>query len=101
MERLVEPTIEFPEHFLKLERTFKVNLVATPASPAFLAHGTDSRDHPKALNTVYTFCSTRKSMATTFEVLKGSVENLIKRSVSLSSTDLGSVLEGREADDPH
>lgn len=33
----------------------------------------------QALNTVYTFCSARKSMATTFEVLKGSVENLIKR----------------------
>ncbi|GAA5990376.1 hypothetical protein JCM10908_007343 [Rhodotorula pacifica] len=59
MERLVEPTIEFPEHFLKLERTFK------------------------ALNTVYTFCSTRKSMATTFEVLKGSVENLIKRPLEM------------------
>lgn len=28
MERLVEPTIEFPEHFLKLERTFKVNFLA-------------------------------------------------------------------------
>lgn len=31
MERLVEPTIEFPEHFLKLERTFKVNFWAKTA----------------------------------------------------------------------
>ena len=83
MERLVEPTIEFPEHFLKLERTFKVNFLAkTPLNVPPFAHRTDSCKHSKALNTVFTFCSTRKSMATTFEVLKGSVENLIKRSVS-------------------
>ncbi|BGP03230.1 ATP-dependent 3'-5' DNA helicase [Rhodotorula toruloides] len=59
IEKLVVPTVDFPEHFVKLEKTFK------------------------ALNTVYTFCSTRKSMATTFEVLKGSVENLIKRSLEM------------------
>lgn len=81
MERLVEPTIEFPEHFLKLERTFKVKTALGEVPP--FAHRTDIRNRiPKALNTVYTFCSTRKSMATTFEVLKGSVENLIKRSVN-------------------
>ncbi|GAA5874366.1 hypothetical protein JCM1840_001361 [Sporobolomyces johnsonii] len=59
MDSLLVPTVEFPEHFLRLEKTFK------------------------ALNTVYTFCSTRKSMATTFEVLKGGVENLLKRPLEL------------------
>ncbi|GAA5961287.1 hypothetical protein JCM21900_006508 [Sporobolomyces salmonicolor] len=59
MGRLLVPTVEFPPHFLRLEKTFK------------------------ALNTVYTFCSTRKSMATTFEVLKGGVENLLKRPLEL------------------
>ncbi|GAA5820197.1 hypothetical protein JCM10212_004915 [Sporobolomyces blumeae] len=57
--QLLVPTVEFPEHFARLEKTFK------------------------ALNTVYTFCSTRKSMATTFEVLKGSVENLLKRPLEM------------------
>ncbi|GAA6007572.1 hypothetical protein JCM11491_004211 [Sporobolomyces phaffii] len=59
LEKLLTPNVELPPHFLKLERTFK------------------------ALNTVYTFCSTRKSMATTFEVLKGSVENLLKRPLEM------------------
>ncbi|GAA6014536.1 hypothetical protein JCM10207_001638 [Rhodosporidiobolus poonsookiae] len=59
MEKLLVPTVEFPEHFAKLERTFK------------------------ALNTVYTFCSARKSMATTFDVLKGGVENLLKRPLEM------------------
>ena len=35
----------------------------------------------QALNTVYTFCSARKSMATTYETLKGGVENLLRRCV--------------------
>ncbi|GAA5980934.1 hypothetical protein JCM11641_005489 [Rhodosporidiobolus odoratus] len=55
MAQLFIPVVDFPEHFKGLEKTFK------------------------ALNTVYTFCSARKSMATTFDVLKGSVENLLKR----------------------
>ncbi|TNY24113.1 hypothetical protein DMC30DRAFT_346352 [Rhodotorula diobovata] len=59
MERLLDPAVDFPDHFVRLEKTFK------------------------ALNTVYTFCSARKSMATTFEVLKGSVENLIKRPLEM------------------
>jgi DEAD/DEAH box helicase domain-containing protein len=33
----------------------------------------------QALNTVYTFCQTRKSLATTFDNLKSSVEGLLKR----------------------
>lgn len=49
------PTVPFPPHFVKLEKTFK------------------------ALNTVYTFCSARKGMATTMEMLQGSVEGLLKR----------------------
>ncbi|GAA5988689.1 hypothetical protein JCM5350_003851 [Sporobolomyces pararoseus] len=59
MEKLLTKNVEFPPHFQRLEKTFK------------------------ALNTVYTFCSTRKSMATTFEVLKGSVENLLKRPLEM------------------
>ncbi|GAA5861985.1 hypothetical protein JCM8547_001547 [Rhodosporidiobolus lusitaniae] len=59
MEKHLVPVVDFPEHFAKLEKTFK------------------------ALNTVYTFCSARKSMATTFDVLKGSVENLLKRPLEM------------------
>jgi hypothetical protein len=33
----------------------------------------------RSLNTVYTFCCTRKHFATTFENLKSSVENLTQR----------------------
>jgi DEAD/DEAH box helicase domain-containing protein len=33
----------------------------------------------RSLNTVYTFCCTRKHLPTTFENLKSSVENLTKR----------------------
>ncbi|SCZ94454.1 BZ3500_MvSof-1268-A1-R1_Chr12-2g03910 [Microbotryum saponariae] len=53
------PSVEFPPHFVKLEKTFK------------------------ALNTVYTFVQTRKSLATTFDILKGSVESLIKRPLEM------------------
>ncbi|KAK4700620.1 DEAD/DEAH box helicase domain-containing protein, partial [Phenoliferia sp. Uapishka_3] len=49
----------WPDHFVKLEKTFK------------------------ALNTVYTFCSARKSMATTYETLKGGVENLLRRPLEI------------------
>ncbi|GAA6037733.1 hypothetical protein JCM8097_002314 [Rhodosporidiobolus ruineniae] len=59
MEKLLVPSVEFPEHFARLEKTFK------------------------ALNTVYTFVSARKSMATTFDVLKGGVENLLKRPLEM------------------
>ncbi|KAM0747754.1 P-loop containing nucleoside triphosphate hydrolase protein [Meredithblackwellia eburnea MCA 4105] len=51
--------LPWPEHFIKLEKTFK------------------------ALNTVYTFCSARKSMATTYEMLKGGVENLLRRPLEI------------------
>ncbi|CAO1628520.1 unnamed protein product [Jaminaea pallidilutea] len=37
----------------------------------------------KALNTVYSFCSARKHLATTFETLRGSVEALIKRELEV------------------
>ncbi|GAA5888384.1 hypothetical protein JCM6882_008599 [Rhodosporidiobolus microsporus] len=59
MEKLLVPSVDLPEHFSRLEKTFK------------------------ALNTVYTFCSARKSMATTFDVLKGGVENLLKRPLEM------------------
>jgi len=41
----------------------------------FLAHGLDTC---QALNTVLAFCSSRKSMAPTFDNIRGSVESLLK-----------------------
>ena len=35
----------------------------------------------RSLNTVYTFCCTRKHFPTTYENLKSSVENLVQRSI--------------------
>jgi DEAD/DEAH box helicase domain-containing protein len=52
---LVETTIPWPEHFTKLQQV----------------HG--------ALNLVYTFCSTRKQLATTLENLKSTVQAHIQR----------------------
>lgn len=52
---LVESTIPWSEHFTKLAQTHR------------------------ALNLVYTFCCTRKHLATTFETLKKAVEGHIKR----------------------
>ncbi|KAL8927539.1 MAG: hypothetical protein Q9208_002344 [Pyrenodesmia sp. 3 TL-2023] len=52
---VVETTIPWPEEFTKLERTHR------------------------ALNLVYTFCCTRKHLATTFETIKKAVEGHIKR----------------------
>jgi DEAD/DEAH box helicase domain-containing protein len=52
---LVETTIPWPEHFTKLQQV----------------HG--------ALNLVYTFCCTRKQLATTLENLKSAVQAHIKR----------------------
>lgn len=52
---LVETTIPWPEHFTKLQQVYR------------------------ALNLVYTFCCTRKHLATTLENLKTTVEGHIKR----------------------
>ena len=52
---LVETTIPWPAHFTKLAQTHR------------------------ALNLVYTFCCTRKHLATTFETIKKAVEGHIKR----------------------
>ncbi|RVD89010.1 uncharacterized protein DFL_000034 [Arthrobotrys flagrans] len=52
-------TLSWPSHFQKLYTTHK------------------------ALNLVYTFCSTRKQLATTFENLKSAVEDHIKRPLSI------------------
>ncbi len=52
---IVETTITWPEHFTKLAQTHR------------------------ALNLVYTFCCTRKHLATTFENLKKAVEGHIQR----------------------
>ncbi|EPQ26138.1 uncharacterized protein PFL1_06346 [Pseudozyma flocculosa PF-1] len=49
----------WPEHFLRLEQTFK------------------------AVNTVYSFCSARKHMVTTFDTIKSSVEGLTKRPLEI------------------
>lgn len=54
-------TVEWPDHFKKLQRTFQ------------------------ALNTVYTFLSARKHLASTFDNLKSSVEAIIKRYSPIST----------------
>lgn len=52
---IIESSIPWPEHFTKLTQTYR------------------------ALNLVYTFCCTRKHLATTLENLKSTVEGHIKR----------------------
>ena len=52
---LVESTVPWPDEFIGLEKTHR------------------------ALNLVYTFCCTRKHLATTFETIKKAVEGHIKR----------------------
>ena len=52
---VIETTIAWPDHFTRLAQTHR------------------------ALNLVYTFCCTRKHLATTFETLKAAVEGHIKR----------------------
>ncbi|ORY00666.1 hypothetical protein BCR34DRAFT_575517 [Clohesyomyces aquaticus] len=56
---MVESSIPWPEHFSKLAHTHR------------------------ALNLVYTFCCTRKHLATTFENLKSTVEGHTKRELSV------------------
>ncbi len=60
---LEKPVLEridpWPEHFLELEKTFR------------------------AINTVYSFCSARKHMATTYDTIKSSVEGLTKRPLQI------------------
>lgn len=56
---MVETSIPWPAHFTKLAQTHK------------------------ALNLVYTFCCTRKNLATTFETIKKAVEGHIKRELQV------------------
>ena len=56
---LVETTIPWPAHFTKLAQTHR------------------------ALNLVYTFCCTRKHLATTYETIKKTVEGHIKRDLRI------------------
>ena len=56
---LVETTIQWPDHFTKLAQTHR------------------------ALNLVYTFCCTRKHLATTWETIKSSVESHTKRELQI------------------
>uniref|UniRef100_V5GFF4 Putative ATP-dependent RNA helicase n=2 Tax=Kalmanozyma brasiliensis (strain GHG001) TaxID=1365824 RepID=V5GFF4_KALBG len=56
---VLERTDPWPEHFLQLEKTFR------------------------AINTVYSFCSARKHMATTYDTIKTSVEGLTKRPLQI------------------
>ncbi|SPO27099.1 related to HRQ1 - putative RecQ helicase [Ustilago trichophora] len=56
---VLERTHPWPEHFLELEKTFR------------------------AINTVYSFCSARKHMATTYDTIKSSVEGLTKRPLQI------------------
>lgn len=72
-------TLPWPQHFVELEKTFKVS--PSRRNPA--ARRSSSRAF-QALNTVYTFFSVRKSMATTYETLKGAVENILRRCALLS-----------------
>lgn len=55
----VESAIKWPEHFVKLQQTYR------------------------ALNLVYTFCCTRKHFATTFENIKTAVEGHIERELAI------------------
>ncbi|KAK1814572.1 ATP-dependent 3'-5' DNA helicase [Friedmanniomyces endolithicus] len=57
---VVETSIPWPDSFTKLAQVHR------------------------ALNLVYTFCCTRKHMATTFETIKSAVEASVKRPVSIS-----------------
>ncbi|KAL9005402.1 MAG: hypothetical protein Q9188_001844, partial [Gyalolechia gomerana] len=61
---LVETNIPWPEEFTKLEKTHR------------------------ALNLVYTFCCTRKHLATTFETIKKAVEGHIKRELLIEDVAL-------------
>ncbi|SAM82972.1 related to HRQ1-putative RecQ helicase [Ustilago bromivora] len=56
---VLERTDPWPEHFLELEKTFR------------------------AINTVYSFCSARKHMTTTFDTIKSSVEGLTRRPLQI------------------
>jgi DEAD/DEAH box helicase domain-containing protein len=56
---LIESTVPWPEHFTKLAQTHR------------------------ALNLVYTFCCTRKHLATTLDNLKSTVEGHIKRELEI------------------
>ncbi|TKY86154.1 hypothetical protein EX895_004979 [Sporisorium graminicola] len=56
---VLERTDPWPDHFLQLEKTFR------------------------AINTVYSFCSARKHMATTYDTIKSSVEGLTKRPLQI------------------
>lgn len=56
---ILERNDPWPDHFLQLEQTFR------------------------AINTVYSFCSARKHMATTYDTIKSSVEGLTKRSLQI------------------
>lgn len=56
---VVECVIPWPEHFTRISQTHR------------------------ALNLVYTFCCTRKQVATTFETIKSTVESHIKRELKI------------------
>ncbi|MCJ1445725.1 MAG: hypothetical protein MMC23_006230 [Stictis urceolatum] len=67
----VESSIPWPDHFNKLKQT----------------HG--------ALNLVYTFCCTRKHLATTFETIKTAVEANIKRKLHIDDvTQIKALIPG-------
>ncbi|KAN0062218.1 ATP-dependent 3'-5' DNA helicase [Thecaphora frezii] len=58
-KRLLKRDAPWPEHLLRLEQAFK------------------------AVNTVYSFCSARKHMVTTFDTIRSTVEGLIKRPLEI------------------
>lgn len=85
----------WPEHFLQLEKTFKVSSPRRLWCSSVLCRSLQSKSvlsltlsHlfpllKQAVNTVYAFCQARKHMATTFDTMKSSVEGLIKRELSI------------------
>jgi len=82
-EKALQSTMDWPVHFKKLEQVFKVSLGGLGWGRRMGACRLLSRVRGwvqlQAINTVYTFASARKSLATTFDVLRGSVERLLGR----------------------
>ena len=89
----IVPTLPWPEELKDLEKVFKVSSFSSPSPFVLLplllrttrarrwseCSAMEADQVTQALNTVYTFCSSRKSIVITFDLLKTSVENLIKR----------------------
>jgi len=88
-----EPHASWPEYFQNVNSIVTSLLLcdlthqyaALQGTSSLLCSAGSSRDETtqtfKSLNTVIAFCSSRKHLATTFSVIRSSVENIIKRLV--------------------